>query len=525
MAGPKVTFRADSSPDSANYAYELVGIASLGPLVALVAALIPTGLERRWDLFVAAVVVLGVTLAILIHDLRRLAASGGHRSMSPNRSVVVNLLATSGCALLLLSSGLPQGIWSPVLLLPACVQVLIGDRRMVICSLAAAGAWVVVGLALAHADLGTTIAVTILFGGSWLLVLGILRLASMASTVGIEMSERFARLTEVAATATSEPEGLAELLDHAGRLLRAGRVDLVEVGAGPARLVASWRSSDGHHTDLDLDGVDAVAASGEARIQPGRVVAPVPGHAGTRLVLVVAEPVVHRGVMTSTFAYRIDRICLQIGTLVDRLRLLDQLETLIRTDSLTGLPNRRALSERLGEEVARARRNATPLALVMIDLDEFKRYNDDFGHVAGDEALQGVAHILRERLRTTDFLGRFGGEEFVALLPDTTVESAGQLLEELHVLVREHAAHRVLTFSAGVARWDQLESPEELLVRADAALYDAKASGRDRTCVHEVVDDFGAIGDRPVPMSAEPFVAPFPAATGPEPHRPWPSRP
>jgi diguanylate cyclase (GGDEF)-like protein len=456
---------------------------------------------------VAGLVVLGVVVAILAFDLRRLAATGGHRTMAPPTAMAVNVLDTSGSALLLIASGLPVAIWAAVLMLPTCLQVLIGDRRMVGISVGAAAAWAAAGMAVDHADAGTTLAVAILFGGSWLLVLGILRVESMVSFKGVAMSEQFASLTQVAATASDEQVGVEEILELAGPLLRAGRLDLLRVGSGPVQQVATWQSALTEHAPLDLADVEAVAASGAARARPGRLVSPVPGRDGVRLVLAVSEAVVPAATMAVTFAHRVERVCLQIGTLVDRLDLVAQLEALIRTDSLTGLPNRRALNERLVDEVARARRTASPFTLVMIDLDRFKQYNDDFGHVAGDEALQAVASTLRERLRATDFLGRFGGEELVALLPDTTTEAAVQVLEELHTLVRHQAAPRPITFSAGVAAWDQLESPEQLLVRADAALYEAKETGRDRTCLHAGT---GSIRELMSSRASEPLTAPEP---------------
>ena len=121
-----------------------------------------------------------------------------------------------------------------------------------------------------------------------------------------------------------------------------------------------------------------------------------------------------------------------------------------------------------------------------IDLDEFKAFNDANGHLAGDDLLRDFATELRARMRTIDFVARFGGEEFSAVLSGTDATGAERLLDDLHRLLRESERTKEVTFSAGVALWDGTESGEELIGRADRALYAAKAAGRDRTIVDHV---------------------------------------
>jgi len=147
-------------------------------------------------------------------------------------------------------------------------------------------------------------------------------------------------------------------------------------------------------------------------------------------------------------------------------------------DGLTGITNRRGLDEGLIVELARARRSEETLALVMLDLDHFKRFNDRRGHGAGDALLRGAAQAWRRQLRPTDLLARYGGEEFTLVLPSCDADAACQLVERLRPLMPEHQ-----TFSAGVATWDPNESPEQLLGRADQALLVAKKQGRNRTVV------------------------------------------
>jgi diguanylate cyclase (GGDEF)-like protein len=155
-----------------------------------------------------------------------------------------------------------------------------------------------------------------------------------------------------------------------------------------------------------------------------------------------------------------------------------------RADPLTGCLNRRGFEERMEAELARAARSGLPVGLILLDLDHFKAVNDEHGHAAGDGVLAAVTHILREHLRAEDQLGRLGGEEFLALLPDAGEAAAASAAEKLRA---EVAAARVahegrdlaVTVSAGWATWAG-EAAEDLLRRADEALYEAKRSGRGR---------------------------------------------
>lgn len=173
----------------------------------------------------------------------------------------------------------------------------------------------------------------------------------------------------------------------------------------------------------------------------------------------------------------------------------EELLALSRTDALTGLCNRRYFEERLSEEFARSRRYKAPLSLMMLDIDHFKRLNDTYGHPFGDEVLRAVAHRTRSSLREVDVLARYGGEELVALLPQTGPQDARVVCER----VRERIASLELeylgpdgqrtpvrcTASLGVASLPSptLASAQELVGAADACLYAAKAAGRN--CVRQ----------------------------------------
>ncbi len=151
------------------------------------------------------------------------------------------------------------------------------------------------------------------------------------------------------------------------------------------------------------------------------------------------------------------------------------------TDALTAIPNRRAYDLKISEEVSRARRTGAALSLLMIDIDLFKQYNDNFGHPAGDSALQSVARVLQASLRPYDFLARYGGEEFAIILPATALADAMLVAERVRLLVAgSEFPHRKFTVSIGVARLEAESGVKGLLHDADRGLYQAKAGGRNR---------------------------------------------
>jgi diguanylate cyclase (GGDEF)-like protein/PAS domain S-box-containing protein len=180
----------------------------------------------------------------------------------------------------------------------------------------------------------------------------------------------------------------------------------------------------------------------------------------------------------------------QVGLSIVNIKLRDALRTQSVRDALTGLYNRRYLEEVLDREVRRAARATQALGVVMIDLDHFKSFNDTYGHDAGDAVLREIAMSLTKGVRAEDFVCRFGGEEFVVILPTADLASSRALAERLRAKVKELTilyqgqSMGMLTISAGVAAFPQHgTSPKELMVSADAALYEAKRGGRDQVVV------------------------------------------
>jgi diguanylate cyclase (GGDEF)-like protein len=164
-----------------------------------------------------------------------------------------------------------------------------------------------------------------------------------------------------------------------------------------------------------------------------------------------------------------------------------RLASLATTDAMTGLANHRAFQERLQVELAQMQRTGQPLALLLLDVDQFKQYNDSYGHPAGDEVLREVGRILRTGIREYDMAARYGGEEFALLLPGLGRAEAREVAERVRLAVEAHAfVHREVTISIGVAEgMFTMASTEELVERADGALYEAKRSGRNRVVVAE----------------------------------------
>jgi diguanylate cyclase len=163
----------------------------------------------------------------------------------------------------------------------------------------------------------------------------------------------------------------------------------------------------------------------------------------------------------------------------ERMRVV---EALAGTDMLTGLPNRRALTERLESALAAAQRSSQPVVVALLDIDHFKRINDLHGHAAGDRVLVSLARVLATQLRGSDFVGRWGGEEFLLVAPATPMHAGLEIAERLRVAIAawEFDHGQPVTLSIGVSQFLQGDDSHGLLQRADKALYRAKAAGRNR---------------------------------------------
>ena len=174
---------------------------------------------------------------------------------------------------------------------------------------------------------------------------------------------------------------------------------------------------------------------------------------------------------------------------------LQKIAALATRDALTGLSNRRQIDLDLDGSVKHAHRRGDPMCVALVDIDHFKSVNDRFGHIVGDEVLISVAGCLAGSLRAGDHVGRFGGEEFLLVLPGTTMAQASSLVERLRVRLEAlpplPSGERPVTASFGLAAWRGDESAADLLLRADQALYRAKSAGRNRVVADTL---FGVVG-------------------------------
>lgn len=171
-----------------------------------------------------------------------------------------------------------------------------------------------------------------------------------------------------------------------------------------------------------------------------------------------------------------------------------ELEESSRTDGLTGLFNRTYWEQCLVREIKRSQRTRVPTALIMFDIDHFKNVNDTYGHLAGDEVLRGVAQCLKQIVRDTDFIGRYGGEEFGVIATDSDLQGGSALAERIRAAIEalavEYEGQLVsVTVSLGVAELDNsVDRPETLIAHADEALYKSKNSGRNRCNVYTALN-------------------------------------
>ncbi|HET6204246.1 MAG TPA: diguanylate cyclase [Planctomycetota bacterium] len=259
-----------------------------------------------------------------------------------------------------------------------------------------------------------------------------------------------------------------------GRSIPGIRASLASV-----RKAVRLERGDGHGFEDLLDALDA----------DGLILAPLSSGPDGCCVVAVDRGESGRSVEDRDAAI-LGPLALETGLLLENYRLVQTVRSMAVTDALTGVFNRRRLMEVLAKEHERALLTHRPLAVVMLDLDHFKRVNDTLGHAVGDDLLRRFGDLLRDNLRRGDVVGRYGGEEFVVLLPGADVERATAVAERIRVAFnafgdQEAGAYRGLrlSVSAGVATLSgEGESHEALLCRADAALYAAKAAGRDRTC-------------------------------------------
>jgi diguanylate cyclase (GGDEF)-like protein len=348
----------------------------------------------------------------------------------------------------------------------------------------------------------TTVATLIVAGG---FIDTLVRRARREATSAAANAQKMAQLADVAVQLASISDPMAArtaVCDAAAELTDATKVVLWE----PTEERTELRMTAGTELGISVSTIPlgnaaagAVNAFRSSRVVSARTVAttsdlaPEFSYTSGGPVACLWQPVIHNGQVMAVLGLLwrtptavndpslltvCELISAEIKVTLERVALLARLESIARTDELTGLPNRRAWQEALPRELHRAERSSESLCVAMLDLDHFKRYNDARGHQAGDRLLKEVAVAWSHELRASDILARYGGEEFAVALPACALERARSVVERLRAVIPAEES-----CSAGIAVWDGIESASELVGRADQALYEAKRAGRDRTIV------------------------------------------
>ena len=255
------------------------------------------------------------------------------------------------------------------------------------------------------------------------------------------------------------------------------------------RLVIQLNSSD----DIPLATVEPGECVGEMSIIDSRVPSAQVSASEETRVLVIEQDILWRMVSVSHEIARnllyimSERVRYSNLVIADSLEMQRKYQRFASTDALTKLHNRGWLDDAFDREIKRSERDELPLALIMIDVDNFKNYNDEYGHLAGDRVLIIVAEAIRSPLRPNDLVARFGGEEFAVLLPETTITNAQVIAERLceHVCnadpgMLENVQLPPVTISLGIARRQAGYSLDMMIAAADVAMYHAKRNGKNR---------------------------------------------
>lgn len=184
-----------------------------------------------------------------------------------------------------------------------------------------------------------------------------------------------------------------------------------------------------------------------------------------------------------------NRMISNTNLMIENRKQVHEFETIAMVDGLTGIYNRRWLDSAMERHIERSRCSGEPLSFFIIDVDHFKKFNDDYGHQAGDYALIVLAKVLAETIRTTDYVARYGGEEFAVLLPSTNLTEACKIAKRINQVVENNVVQMPdgtrlpsITVSIGISQTNRDSSPEEILATADKHLYRAKAQGRNGYC-------------------------------------------
>jgi diguanylate cyclase (GGDEF)-like protein len=427
-----------------------------------------------WRYYLAACVPFVILVACNAVDVRHVRE--GDYADNPPRVLFEVGLALAAAGLLVLAAGSAGADFRPLLVAGLFTAAVVGNRAFVATAWAMAVVAIAVVIWIPTHDVSGTIAGTLLYASFFASTMLVTDFLVRRSHAQLRAGAAISRLATFVGEIDSWPAGITGL----GPDLAAG-IEVAEIAVfvreEPHDVVeaVSWPTS--HAGD---EGAMALARSCMDDLafvcRDGRAGYGARWQGGT-LAVVVPDQTMNR---VRVEASSLQLLCNLLVTMANHAALIVALVDEATTDPLTGLANRRQLSSQLLQEIERSQRSGQPLTVAMLDIDLFKDFNDTFGHLAGDGMLQSLARSVEAHLRRSDIVCRYGGEEFCAILPDTTATETMKLLADPGRRIVRDDAGREVTFSAGVAQWDGAEDLETLLDRADAALYRAKRAGRDR---------------------------------------------
>ncbi len=443
------------------------------PLFALAALFDRPHLRSVGALVACLVLFAGVT----VWNICELKAQneGRFEWFQPKRSIVATWATIVEFGLF----GVAFGIRGGVLLLMPCtiflVAVLLGNIGMI------ATAWIVLVVTLGvesgvQVPAVEAVWLTVLFSGTAAIVALAMDRALKGSLYGVHRNQSLAVLASYAGTLRAWPEDLDPIASRLAEALDVDPYAIFTRQAGLLQPVLSWPDPDWPDPD-QLGDLPARAADSNHWTSTGTFVATPSSAGGVDVVLVVpAMSVLHVPVDHTLLAAGVALL----AAMCDRARLISWLVELASIDELTGIANRRRLFHALDNELSRGRKNNKTFSVAILDLDDFKSFNDRNGHIAGDRMLRRFSDGISGRIRSQDILARYGGEEFCLVLPETDGRGATQLVEAIRQQTVSEDTATTVTFSGGVAAWDGTESIDSVLLRADANLYKAKSAGRNR---------------------------------------------
>lgn len=485
--GPVFAYVTDIDPAMTTFGWKIIGLAHVALLAPFLGAFLPRESATNWSFVALSGVFVLLLGGVNLFHFRRMIRSDGYRAPAPIVLLCEIILATVATGIAGHALGGHTGMYRPLIFVPTLLISMIGNRWMILVSWVAA----MIVLFLTITANGTVHEALAALMFSYAIVWGIIaimvHLLAVASLHSDNQMLGLTQVTSIAAQANSLSEGIEQVLPVITKWANARRAGAYYLARSPGETggisrpdaIFVWPAGATMVPPTTLE----LAAAREHRgidVSRRRSVLIAEGGEFDDLVAIVLDDVAQPKYDRLMTQFNLERMAMQIGMLVGRTRYVARLEDLGRTDALTSLPNRRELMERIEQARVEARRRGDALSVVMIDLDHFKDFNDAYGHQSGDELLRCFGNELRHRLRAVDFVGRYGGEEFLMVLPDTDSKGAYALLTKLQQGFRELACLHGVTFSAGISEWDFNEGAEALIGRADRALYAAKDAGRDR---------------------------------------------